>query len=117
VTLLWGVGALAVEAVGMAVGLAILLYADIAGQAGSVRGAVTVTVFAALLAAAFGGLAHSLWRRRRWARGPAIVLQLLLVPIGWGVVGGLGWPGYVVMALGLVGAGALLAPTTRTALG
>jgi hypothetical protein len=59
-----------------------------------------------------------LHHRRGWARGPAIVLEMLFIPIGYYMTtGGLAWLGLPVMALGLVGAGLLLAPSTRTALG
>jgi len=70
-----------------------------------------------ILAALMGGLGWMLWRRRAWARGPAIVLQLLLVPIGYTMVSGGLWLGLVVMAVGLCGAGTLLAPATRASLG
>ena len=53
-----------------------------------------------------------------WARGPAIVLELLLFPIGYSMAtSGLGRSGSWCMALGLAGAGSLLAPSTRAALG
>jgi hypothetical protein len=115
-TLRWGVILLAIETVGLFAVLAALIYGDISGRAGTLRGAVTVTVFTALLAASFGGLAWALWRRRAWARGPAIVLQLLLVPLGSGMIRGLGVFGLLVTAFGLVGAGLLLAPSTRSEL-
>jgi hypothetical protein len=116
-TLRWAVGILAAETVGL-VGLVIyLLYADVVGGAQSLRGAVTVTAFTALTAALFATLAGALRRRRSWARGPAIVVQLLLVPIGYSLVStGLVWAGVPVMALGLGGAAALIAPATREAL-
>jgi hypothetical protein len=76
-----------------------------------------VTSFVALMAAVFGLLAHALWRRRAWARGPGIVLQLLLVPIGYSMASaGMAWAGIPVIVLGLGGAAALIAPTTREAL-
>jgi hypothetical protein len=116
-TLRWAVGALAAETVGLVALVGYLLYADIAGGAESVRGAIMVTSFVALLGAVFGVLAHALWRRRAWARGPAIVLQLLLVPIGYSMAAaGMAWAGIPVIALGLGGAAALIAPTTREAL-
>ena len=117
-TLRWAVGALAAETVGL-VGLVVyLVYADIAGGAETVRGAIMVTSFVAVMAAVFGVLAHALWRRRAWARGPAIVLQLLLVPIGYSMAAaGMAWAGVPVIAVGLGGAAALIAPATREALG
>lgn len=113
-TLRWAVGLLAAQAVGL-VGLTIVLvYADVVATATTPQGAIGLTIFTALLAALLGLLAWSLLRRRRWARGPSIVLQLLLVPIGWTMING-GQPllGIPVIALGLAGAGLLLAPATR----
>jgi hypothetical protein len=94
-----------------------VVYADLVATATTVQGAIGLTIFTALMAALLGVFAWSLHRRRRWARGPAIVLQLLLVPIGWTMVSG-GQPalGVPVIALGLIGAGTLLAPATREAL-
>ena len=94
-----------------------LAYEGLTATAGSAPGALAVTLYAALMAALMGGLGWMLWRRRAWARGPAIVLQLLLVPIGYTMVSGGLWLGLVVMAVGLCGAGTLLAPATRASLG
>jgi hypothetical protein len=94
-----------------------LVYADINGQAASAMTAIGSTVFAALVTGLLGLLAWSLFRRRAWARGPAIVLQLLLVPIGVTMLtGGVPVVGVLTILIGLVGAGSLLAPTTRGAL-
>jgi hypothetical protein len=95
-----------------------LVYEELTAAGGNPRGAVLVTVYAAIMAAVLGLLAWSLHRRQRWARGPAIVLELLLLPIGYYmIVGGVPWLGLPTIALGLVGAGALLAPATREELG
>jgi hypothetical protein len=83
----------------------------------NVRAAIGVIVFVALLAGAFAGLALALGRRQSWARSPAVVLQLLMVPAGSAMVQSLGLLGGAVLLAGLVGAGLLLAPTTRVALG
>lgn len=40
--------------------------------------------FAVLLLAA----ARALLRRRRWARGPVVAVQLILLPVGWSFRGG-----------------------------
>jgi hypothetical protein len=111
------VWALAAETLGLVALVIYLVYADIAGGAESARGAVMVTLFAALMATVFGLLAATLRRRRSWARGPAIVLQLLLVPIGYSMASaGMAWAGVPVIVLGLAGAAALIAPSTREAL-
>jgi hypothetical protein len=94
-----------------------LVFADINGQSASAMTAIGTTVFAALVTGLLGLLAWSLFRRRAWARGPAIVLQLLLIPIGVTMLtGGVPVVGVLTIAIGLVGAGSLLAPTTRGAL-
>jgi hypothetical protein len=117
-TLVWAVRLLAAEAAALFLLVIFLAYEGLTAAAGSAPGALAVTLYAALMAALMGGLGWMLWRRRAWARGPAIVLQLLLVPIGYTIVsGGLWWLGLVVMAVGLCGAGTLLAPATRASLG
>jgi hypothetical protein len=95
-----------------------LIYADISGQAASAMTAIGTVVFAALVTGLLGLLTWSLFRRRAWALGPAVVLQLLLVPIGWTMLtGGVPVVGVITIVIGLVGALTLLAPTTRGALG
>ena len=109
---------LAVETAAMVALVVFLVYADVTGGATSRGGAVMLTVFTALVAALIGWLAWALWRRRRWARGPAIVLQLLLLPSGYSMaVSGAAWLGLPLMAIGLCGVAALVAPGTREALG
>ncbi len=117
-TLTWAVRVLAAQTVLLAGVAALTVYADLTAEANSLRSALTVTGYVVMMAALFGLLAWSLHRRRAWARGPAIVLELLLVPIGWYMVSG-GWPwlGLPVLLVGLVTAGLLLAPATRAALG
>jgi hypothetical protein len=106
------------EAVALAVVLVFLVYEDLTGAAGTVRGAIAVTVYTALLAAVLGWLSWALHGRRGWARGPAIVLQLLLVLTGYTMTTNrLPEVGLPVLVIGLVGAGTLLAPATRAALG
>lgn len=117
-TLVWAVRVLAVEAVVLSLLVIFLGYEDLTAQADTEHGALAVTLYTAVLAVLLGGLAVALWRHRAWARGPAIVLQLLLLPIGYTmVIGGLWWLGLVAMAVGVCGAATLLAPATRAALG
>jgi hypothetical protein len=73
---------------------------------------------AALLLAQLG---RALVRRRLWARSPAIVLQLLAVPVAFYMITGestiltrIG--GVVIAVVTLLGAGLLLAPASRNAL-
>ena len=110
--------ALWVETGALAVLVVFLVYKDLTGSPTSARGAALVTLYPAAFGALLGLLAWSLYRRRRWARGPAIVLQLLLLPLGYAMAtGGAPLFGVPIMIVGLVGAGALLAPGTRHILG
>ncbi len=87
-------------------------------KATSTSSGVATPLITALCAVVFGILAYSLARLRGWARGPAIVLEMLLIPIWYYMVtGDLGWVGWPTIAIGVFGAGVLLAPSTRTALG
>jgi hypothetical protein len=109
---------LVAEAAGLVAVVAFLLYEDLTAPASSVGGAVGVTLFAAVMAGLLAMLGRALWRRRGWARAPAIVLELLLLPIGYYLTtGGLAWLGLPVLAAGVGGAAALLAPATRAAVG
>ncbi|MGW4499401.1 hypothetical protein ACWENR_12435 [Micromonospora sp. NPDC004336] len=115
VTLRWAVRLLRGEAVAIGLVAAWLIWADLTATTTDLTSAVLVTAFAVGAAAALWALGGALARRRAGARAPAIVLQLMLLPIGWFMVqGGLGWLGVPLMALGL-GVTALLVstPTTR----
>ena len=72
-------------------GLAALAYAVLEiGQIRMSRAEVGVGV--AILMAGFGLLlllvARGVFRGRRWSRGPAVVTQLILLPIAWSFKGG-----------------------------
>jgi hypothetical protein len=113
----WAVRLLVVETGLLAALVLALVVADVTAQAASGRAAVAVTLYVAIIAALLGFLTRSLARHRAWARGPAVVLNMLLLPIGFTMTaGGLAWVGVPLMLLGLVGAGLLLAPGTRAAL-
>ena len=113
----WAVRLLVVETGLLAVLVLVLVVADFTAQASSGRTAIAVTLYVAVIAALLGFLTRSLARHRAWARGPAIVLNMLLLPIGFTMAaGGLAWMGVPLMLLGLAGAALLLAPGTRAAL-
>ena len=116
-SLRWALGLLAGETAVLTVLVALLIYADLTATAASTSSALGITVFTAVMAALQGGLAWALYRRHGWARGPAIVLQLLFVPIGFSLAsGGLPAFGLPAVVVGLAGAATLLAPPTRAAL-
>ncbi|MEU5949450.1 hypothetical protein ABZ793_28350 [Micromonospora sp. NPDC047465] len=115
VTLRWAVRLLRGEAVAVGLVAAWLVWADLTAATTDLTSALLVTAFAVGAAAALWALGGALARRRAGARAPAIVLQLMLLPVGWFMVqGGVAWLGVPLMALGL-GVTALLVstPTTR----
>ncbi len=118
ITLWVAIGALLVEALGALAAVALLVAAAFAGPSVSTVSAIATIVVTLLLALLFAALARLLARRSRGARGPALVLQLLLLPIGWYVTsGGTPWVGVPMLVVAGLGALALLAPGTRAELG
>jgi hypothetical protein len=118
ITLRVAIWVLFVEAVGVGVVAVMFAYAGATQRVVSVGSAVTVVLYPAGIAVLLGLFGWLLSRRRAWARGPAIVLELLFVPIGYYLVtGGVAWLGIPVIVLGLGCAGLLLAPASRAALG
>ncbi|UED84230.1 hypothetical protein [Streptomyces profundus] len=101
------------------VGALLLVFAvggdsDDLGQA--VAGGLTLLALAGIPLMA----GHGLWRLRRWSRGPAVMAQLLGLPISFTLLGSGG--AWVVAALALAGSvavvlGSLLSPTATEALG
>ena len=109
---------LSVEALGVGLLAAIFAYDGLTQRAASTGSAVSVVAFPAILAVVLGLLAVQLSRSRAWARGPAVALELLLVPLGYSmVVGGAPWLGVPAIVAGLVCTGLLLTPSARTKLG
>ena len=117
-TLRWAIVLLGVQAVGWVGLVAVLIYADVRSISTSTAGATGLTVFVVLVAALFGLFVWALSGRRAWARGPAIVLELLLLPTGYSLlVSGLAIIGIPVLLLAGATVALLLAPATRAALG
>ncbi|MCM0675722.1 hypothetical protein NCC78_13630 [Micromonospora phytophila] len=118
VTLRWAARLLRGEAVAVALIAGWLVWADLTATTTDLPSALLVTAFAIGAAAALWALGGALARRRAGARAPAIVLQLILLPIGWFMIqGGLGWLGVPLMALGLGVTGLLVSTPTNRALG
>jgi hypothetical protein len=118
VTLVWAVGLLVAEAGGLAVLTAYLIVLDLFGHAGSLPVAIALTVLAAVGVAFVGFVARALARRAAAARGPAIVVQLMIIASGGFLLQtGPAWAGLLLMALG-AGVGLLIVlPSTTRALG
>jgi hypothetical protein len=73
----------AVEAAAAAAAAVVMAVLAAAGHALSTSNAVGVVVVALLAAAVLAGCARGLWRVAPWARGPVVVLQLLLALLGY----------------------------------
>jgi hypothetical protein len=117
-TLRGAIGLLLAEATAVVLLVAYLVDKDLTAENVVWRDALIVTGFAAIIAIVLGVLGWALTRRRAWARGPAVALELLVLPIGgYMISGGLAWLGVPVLVLGLLGVGLLVAPATREALG
>ena len=117
-TLRWATRLLLAEAAAMGALTVFLIYEDLTADPTDLTSALLITVFAAGGAAVLLLVARALGNKRAGARAPAIVLQLLLLPIGYYMIGGgLAWLGIPLMALGLLVCGLLLSPPTTRALG
>ena len=75
-----------------------------------------VFVFAALMAMGLAFVWRGIRLRRRWSRSPAVLTQLLAVPVGFNACGdGVWWLGVPVIACAVVGLVGLFAPSTTQA--
>jgi hypothetical protein len=116
-SLTWAIRLLWAEAAGLAVLTVFLVYENLTAERTDLASALFVTVFAAAGAAALAFLGRLLAQRRAGARAPAIVLQLMLVPVGYYMAqAGMGWLGIPLIALGLVVCGLMLTPSSTNAL-
>jgi hypothetical protein len=82
-TLRWAAVVVGVEAAALAVGALLLLYLVVTSTADSVSRALGEVVFVAAGAAVLATAAVGLWRVAPWARGPVVVLQLLLAALAY----------------------------------
>jgi hypothetical protein len=117
-TLRWAVRLLLIEAAATGLLTLITIWVALAAANVSTSSAIATPAFAALCAVILGGLGLALGRGKALARGPAIVLEMLMIPMGYYmIVAGLVWLGVPTMIFGLAGSVLLLAPSTRTSLG
>ena len=114
-SLVWAVSLLFAQAVGLAVLTAYLIVLDVTAEAGSLGVAISLTVLAAIGAAAVFLVARALAERSARARGPAIVVQLFVIATGGFLVQtGPGWAGVLLLVLGVgVAVLCLMPPKTR----
>ena len=117
-TLLWAVRLLFAEAAGLAVLTAFLIVLDLTAHAESVPLAIALTVAAAIAVAFVYLVARALGRRMAGARGPAIVVQLMIIASGGFLLQtGPAWAGVVLMALGATVGLLIVLPSSTRALG
>jgi hypothetical protein len=106
-----------VEAAALAVVAVLVGYVVVTEPADTAGAVLTAAALPAVYAALLALLGWQLGRRRRWARGPAVVLELLLALLGYSATGSGGWwLGVAAMVAGLTCTGLLVAPASRDAL-
>ncbi|REF97241.1 hypothetical protein DFJ67_3238 [Asanoa ferruginea] len=106
------------EAAGMVALTLYLGFESATADSVDLTSALLLTVFAALGAVALFFIGRLLTAGRAGARAPAIVLQLMLCAVGYYMIqGGLAWLGVLLIALGLLICGLLVAPASNKALG
>lgn len=99
------------------VGLGLLLvWSAIAGDAESATDALSMGIIGTVTGAGLVVCGIGLWTRHRWARAPAIVWQLLMLPIGLYQLGELWYVGVPVILLALTTIGLLGTARTSAAL-
>jgi uncharacterized membrane protein (DUF2068 family) len=117
VTLRACVGLLGAEAAGLAAA-AVFFFVELAVADADDR--VRAAVAGVLVLAAAVGLAlvtRGLWQRRRWARAPALVSNLLVLPVAFDLVrGGRWYVGGPLLLVALAVLALLFAPATDAAL-
>ena len=116
-SLRWAAVVVAIEAVALAVGALLLLYLVVTSTADSVGAALGEVVFVAAGAAVLAAAAAGLWRVAAWARGPVVVLQLLLAALAYTAAFEAGRPaiGLPVLVLVVVELYLLATPESRLA--
>jgi hypothetical protein len=82
-TLRWAAVVVGVEAAAIGAGALFLLYLVLTSTADSMSRALAEVVVVGAGAAVLGTAAVGLWRVAGWARGPVVVLQLLLAALAY----------------------------------
>lgn len=117
-SLLWAVRLLLLQAAGLAALAVYLVVRLITAEDVLVGVAVALIVMVALAAAAVVVVARSLGRRRSGARGPAILVQLLIIASGGFVLQtGPSWLGLVMIAVAVLTGVLVVLPASTRALG
>jgi hypothetical protein len=116
-SLRWAAVVVGIEAAALAVGALLLLYLVVTSTADSVSRALGEVVFVGAGAAVLAAAAVGLWRVASWARGPVVVLQLLLAALAYTTAFEAGRPaiGLPVLVLVAVELYLLATPASRLA--
>ncbi|GAB7050252.1 hypothetical protein JCM9534A_53780 [Catenuloplanes indicus JCM 9534] len=95
-----------------------LVFKDLTSTPTDLGVALSLTVFTVLASAVIYAIARALGNHRGGARAPGIVVQLMLLAIGYYMIeGGLAWLGIALIVLGVAVIGLILAPPSTRALG
>ncbi|MDR7280974.1 hypothetical protein [Catenuloplanes atrovinosus] len=95
-----------------------LVFKDLTSTPSDVGVAVSLTVFTVLASAVIYAIARALGHHRGGARAPGIVVQLMLLAIGYYMIqGGLAWLGIAIIVLGVAVIALIVAPPSTRALG
>jgi hypothetical protein len=117
-TLVWAVRLLYVQAAALAALTAYLIYLDLTARPAGMGVAVGLTVLAAIGVVFIVLVARALGRRRLGARGPAIVVQLMVIATGGFLLQvAPAWLGGVVLAAGVLIGVLIVLPASTRALG
>jgi hypothetical protein len=116
-SLRWAAVVVGIEATALAVGALLVLYLVVTSTADSVSRALGEVVFVGAGAAVLAAAAVGLWRVASWARGPVVVLQLLLAALAYTTAFEAGRPaiGLPVLVLVAVELYLLATPASRLA--
>jgi hypothetical protein len=116
-SLRWAAVVVGIEATALAVGALLLLYLVLTSTADSVAAALGEVVFVGAGSAVLAAAAVGLWRVAGWARGPVVVLQLLLAALAYTTAFDAGRPaiGLPVLVLVAVELYLLATPASRLA--
>ncbi|MEU1228625.1 MULTISPECIES: hypothetical protein [unclassified Streptomyces] len=109
-----------VEALGLVAGGVYMAVNALTGTAGDLTGAVMGAVTLVALGLIPLVAARGLWLRRSWSRGPAVITQILALPVAWQMLqanSAMIPAGIVLGVLAVTGLVLLVNPATTEALG
>ncbi|MFE4618857.1 MULTISPECIES: hypothetical protein [Streptomyces] len=109
-----------IEALGLLAGGVYMLVKALTDGSGDLTGALTGAVTLVALGLIPLAAARGLWLRRSWSRGPAVITQILALPVAWQMLqanSAMIPAGVVLGALAVTGLVLLVNPATTEALG